>query len=132
MCRTEPSRRREPLWRLAPFIAVALLAAGCSSIGSSIPHAVGGLPEGAPARSDNAPAFPQVHDLPPKRADAILSVAERNKLQADLAAARDGAAQRAAEAEAQTDDGKPKAQAKAAPKPKPGAKAAEKVEAQAR
>jgi hypothetical protein len=111
----------------------AAVLAGCSSIGSNIPHAVGGLPEGTPARSAEAdtPAYPLVHDMPPKRSEAVLSVEERTKLQADLAAARDDAARRAAEAETKTDDGKPKAQAKA-DKPKTAPKTSEKLEAEAR
>ena len=111
-------------------MAAAVLA-GCSSIGSSIPHAIGGLPESTPERSADAPAYPLVHDMPPKRSEAVLSAEERTKLQADLAAARDGATRRAAEAEAKTDDGKPKAQAKA-DKRKTAPKTSEKLEAEAR
>jgi hypothetical protein len=113
------------------ILMAAAVLAGCSSIGSNIPHAVGGLPEGTPARSADTPAYPSVHDMPPKRSEAVLSAEERTKLQADLAAARDGAERRAAEAEAKTDDGKPKAQAKAG-KPKTAPKTSEKLEAEAR
>jgi hypothetical protein len=112
-------------------MAAAVIVAGCSSVGSGIPHAIGGLPEGTPARSADPPVFPQVHDMPPKRSEAVLTAEERTKLQADLAAARDGATRRAAEAEAKTDDGRPKAQAKAT-KPKTETKPGEKLEAEAR
>jgi hypothetical protein len=130
MSRTEQPRRREFSWALVTLTTATVLA-GCSSVGSSIPHAVGGLPEGAPAQPADPAAFPAVHDMPPPRAEAVLSADERKKLQADLAAARDGATRRAAEADAKTDDGKPKAQAKAA-KPKTETKPGEKLEAEAR
>jgi len=113
------------------ILMAAAVLAGCSSIASNVPHAIGGLPEGTPERSADTPAYPLVHDMPPKRSEAVLSAEERTKLQADLAAARDDAARRAAEAERKTDDGKPKAQAKA-DKPKTAPKTSEKLEAEAR
>lgn len=83
---------------LAMFAATAIT--GCSSVLSGLPHQVGGLPEGAPARAADPPAFPQVHDMPPQRSEAVLSTEERKKVEADLAAARENAARRAAEAAA--------------------------------
>ncbi len=62
---------------------------------SSLPPAVGGLPEGTPARSADAPAFPRVHEMPPGRSDGVMSSAERKKAEAELAAARDAAARAA-------------------------------------
>jgi hypothetical protein len=100
MSRTEPSRRREPSWRLVLSMGAAMVISGCSSVLSGLPHQVGGLREGAPERSADPPAFPQVHDMPPKRSEAVLTAEERKKVEADLAAARENAARRAAEAEA--------------------------------
>jgi hypothetical protein len=82
------------------LIVALTTAAGCSSVLSEMPHQMGGLPEGTPARAETPPAYPAVHDMPPKRAQTVLSEQDRKKLEADLAAARDGAARRAAEAEA--------------------------------
>lgn len=104
MSRAEPSRRRERRWAPAFALTVALAAAnavaGCSSVLSQLPQAAGGLPDGVPERPEAPPAFPAVHDMPPKRSDAVLSEAERKKLEADLAAARDKAAKQATEAQA--------------------------------
>lgn len=85
--------------RVMRLIAVAALAgalAGCSSILSEMPQAVGGLPEGVPDRPATAPGFPSVNDLPRQRSDAPLTEAERKKVVDDLAAARAAAARRAA------------------------------------
>lgn len=100
MSRTEPTRRRVPTWNLVLAIGIAMAIAGCSSVFSSLPPAVGGLPEGTPARSADAPAFPRVHEMPPSRSDGVMSSAERKKAEAELAAARDAAARRATEANA--------------------------------
>ena len=81
-------------------MGAAMVISGCSSVLSGLPHQVGGLREGAPERSADPPAFPQVHDMPPKRSEAVLTAEERKKVEADLAAARENAARRAAEAEA--------------------------------
>jgi hypothetical protein len=67
---------------------------------SSLPPAVGGLPEGTPERATNLPNFPRVHEMPPERSEGVLSRAERKKVESDLAAARDNAARRATEATA--------------------------------
>lgn len=82
------------------MIAATTAIAGCSSVLSGLPPQVGGLPEGTPARSADPPAFPQVHDMPPQRSEAVLSAEERKKVEADLAAARESATRRAAEAAA--------------------------------
>ena len=82
------------------MIAATTAIAGCSSVLSGLPHQVGGLPEGTPARAADPPAFPQVHDMPPQRSEAVLSTEERKKVEADLAAARESATRRAAEAAA--------------------------------
>lgn len=92
MSRTEPSRRREPLWGLAMTLFAATLIAGCSSVMSSLPEKMGGLPEGAPARPETPAEYPKVHDMPPKRTDTPLTDKERRRLEIELAAARDGKA----------------------------------------
>lgn len=132
MSRTDPSRRREPLWALALLAAgiAALVGPGCSSVLSQLPEKVGGLPEGTPERSETQPAYPQVHAMPPKRSEAVLTDKQREKLEADLAAAREDAARRAADAEAGA-AGKP-AKLKAVAKAKTKAKAEANAEAAAR
>jgi hypothetical protein len=81
-------------------ISVATVIGGCSSVVSSLPPAVGGLPEGTPERSANLPDFPRVHEMPPKRSEGVLSREERKKVESDLAAARDNTERRATEATA--------------------------------
>jgi hypothetical protein len=73
----------------ALLVAAAVILPGCSSyIGDHVPTAAGGLPDGAPQRSADPPAYPAVHDMPPVRDQAVLSEEEQKKLEADLAAAR--------------------------------------------
>jgi hypothetical protein len=61
-------------------VAAALLLsaalAGCSSVVDNIPHAMGGLPDGVPARPAAPPAYPAVHDA--------LSEVESKRLREDL------------------------------------------------
>ena len=80
---------------LAAFglLATAVALAGCgATIGDYAPTAIGGLPEGTPKRPTQSSAYPAVHDMPPPRATQVLTDAERNKLEGDLAAARARAA----------------------------------------
>jgi hypothetical protein len=72
------------------------LLAGCSSTIEKLPAAVGGLPADAPERTETPVAYPAVHDMPPPRSNAVLSADEQKKAAADLAAARDRQAKRAA------------------------------------
>ncbi|MFY9700303.1 MAG: hypothetical protein WAU59_14850 [Rhodoplanes sp.] len=88
------------MWHIVLALGAATVIAGCSSVISSLPTAVGGLPEGTPERSADPPAFPRVHEMPPQRSEGVLSGAERKKVESDLAAARDNAARRATEASA--------------------------------
>ena len=88
------------MWHIVLAISAATVIAGCSSIFSSLPSAVGGLPEGTPERSADPPAFPRVHEMPPQRSEGVLSRAEVKKVESDLAAARDNATRRATEATA--------------------------------
>ena len=48
-----------------------------------------GLPANTPARPDTPGEFLPVHDLPPPRQDAVLDAQQQEKVEKDLAAARD-------------------------------------------
>jgi hypothetical protein len=78
-------------------VALACSLASCSSVLSELPTQMGGLPEGSPERPANSPAYPAVHDMPPPRAGAVLTEAEKNQVEAELAAMRQEQARRAAE-----------------------------------
>src|SRR5947209_2965641 len=72
---------------------------GCSTSIADLPLI--GTPADAPARPKEAGSYLPVHDLPPDREQAAMPPAERQKLQAELKAARDrqaaaGAAQNGA------------------------------------
>jgi hypothetical protein len=98
---TSRSRSHWPVVRCA--FAVALFAAagflgGCSAgstVADHFPTALGGLPEGTPQRSNTTSAYPAVHDMPPPRQTTVLTDAEQTKLESDLAAARNRAAEAA-------------------------------------
>jgi hypothetical protein len=85
------------------FAAAALMVAaaglaGCSAgsmMADHTPSALGGLPEGAPQRSNKPSAYPAVHDMPPPRGSAVLTDAEQKKLEDDLIAARNRTASEA-------------------------------------
>jgi hypothetical protein len=81
---------------LALLGGCSLLLPACSSVLSDMPASVGGLPKDAPARADNAPVYPAVHDMPPPRANAVLTEDEKKRLEAELAAMRAEQAKRAA------------------------------------
>ena len=75
------------LTRLESLAAAVLLAAtltGCSSVIDNVPHSMGGLPDGTPARSAAPPSYPAVHDMPPSRRDTALTEAESKRLREDL------------------------------------------------
>jgi hypothetical protein len=88
------SRSQRSFSRRAAATALVLagvtLVAGCSatSIADHVPTAAGGLPEAAP-RSAKPLAYPAVHDMPPPRDNTVLSGDEQQKLETELAAARD-------------------------------------------
>ena len=73
------------LW--AALAALVLLQACSTAQIDTIPHAVGGLPEGAPPRAAEAPTYPAVHDMPPDRA-TLLDAEQQKRLHDDLIAAR--------------------------------------------
>jgi hypothetical protein len=74
-----------------PLAAVMLLGllAGCASAFDSLPHAAGGLPAEAPARSAEQAAYPDVHNMPPDRRAPVMNEAEKKQAENDLIALRD-------------------------------------------
>jgi len=78
-------------------IALACTLASCSSVLSELPTQLGGLPEGTPERPASSRAYPAVNDMPPPRAGAVLTEAEKNQVEAELAVMRQEQARRAAE-----------------------------------
>jgi hypothetical protein len=75
----------------ALLLAVAAILPGCSSggvVGDHMPTAAGGLPQGAPQRPAQPAPYPAVHDMPPPRAQTVLSDEEQKKLEDELIAAR--------------------------------------------
>lgn len=73
-------------------IAACLMLSACSSvshvIADSWPRALGGLPEGVPPRPDSPSAYQPVHAMPPPRETKPLTQAEREKMEAEMAASR--------------------------------------------
>jgi hypothetical protein len=77
---------------LRSLVGIALLAAllsGCSSLFSELPTSMGGMSAGVPERAATPTAYPAVHDMPPPRSTAVLTEQERQRAEAELAAARD-------------------------------------------
>ena len=70
----------------------ALTGCASQSIGESLPASLGGLPESVPKRSAEPAAYPAVHDMPPTRAAAPMTEAERKRLREELTAERERAA----------------------------------------
>jgi hypothetical protein len=71
------------------LLAAAVALSGCAStVGDTMPHAIGGLPDNAPARPATPPVYPSVHDRPKDRANSVLSGSDQKKLEDELAAAR--------------------------------------------
>ena len=93
-CRSEVETRPCTSCILAALlIAGAVMITGCAStVADRTPTAVGGLPEGAPARPSTPSAYPAVNDLPPARGSAVLTSAEQKRLEDELAEARNRAA----------------------------------------
>ena len=79
-------RLRRP--RLFAVLAALVLLPACSTAQfDAIPHAVGGLPEGAPKRAAEPPAYPAVHAMPPDRG-TLLDAEQQKRLHDDLIATR--------------------------------------------
>jgi len=94
------SQRPAPRRALAAALAAGAIAlAGCSAggmVADHLPNAVGGLPDGTPQRPASSRPYPAVNDMPPPRATTVLTDAETRKLESDLIAARNRAAEAAA------------------------------------
>ncbi len=69
------------------LLIAALALGGCSTTIADLPAV--GTPADAPERPKEAGAYLPVHDLPPDRVDAVISPAERAKIEAELIAARE-------------------------------------------
>jgi hypothetical protein len=81
------NRKKRALALGALLLSSALALGGCSTSIADLPLV--GTPADAPARPKEAGAYLPVHDLPPDREEAAMAPAERAKLAAELAAARD-------------------------------------------
>jgi hypothetical protein len=83
-----PPKRSRRGGQLAAALLLIGVLGGCSSVVENVPSALGGLPEGVPARSAGPAAYPAVHDMPPSRQDSALTEAERKRLRDELNATR--------------------------------------------
>jgi hypothetical protein len=81
------NRKKRALALGALLLSSALALGGCSTSIADLPLV--GTPADAPARPKEAGAYLPVHDLPPDREEAAMAPAERAKMAAELAAARD-------------------------------------------
>jgi len=88
--RSQEHRNRIRWRRAVPiglFLAGGLLSA-CGAALSELPAPIG-LPKDAPARSAIQPEFPAVHDMPPPRANTVMTDKERKDLEKELSAERE-------------------------------------------
>jgi hypothetical protein len=81
------NRKKGALALGALLLSSALALGGCATSIADLPLV--GTPADAPARPKEAGAYLPVHDLPPDREESALPPAERAKIAAELAAARD-------------------------------------------
>lgn len=81
-----PSDRQRRTLLAAALLCAGLALAGCSSQLADLPGI--GTPADAPARPKEPGAFLPVNDLPPDR-DEVMDQKTRDKIQAELIAARD-------------------------------------------
>ena len=125
------ANRRGMVLASGALLIAALALGGCSTTIADLPAV--GTPADAPERPREAGSYLPVHDLPPDRVDAVISPAERAKIEAELIAARERQATATA---TETKDGKVKPEPKPDPKPaaksKSGAKSEAKSEAKSR
>jgi hypothetical protein len=84
------------------LVACALALAGCSTSIADLP--ILGTPADAPARPKEAGSFLPVNNLPPDRDETAMDDATRNRMKAELVAAR---AQQAAAAAANASPASP-------------------------
>jgi len=94
------SRATSPIIRALRFVIPAagmVAAAGlsaCGSISQNLASTMSQMPAvgvsgSAPARPENPPPYPAVHDLPPPRERTVLTEIEQQKLEDDLVNDRD-------------------------------------------
>jgi hypothetical protein len=86
--------RPKRLLVVVALVACALALAGCSTSIADLP--VVGTPADAPARPKEPGSFLPVNNLPPDRDEAAMDQATRDKIKAELAAARAKQAEAAA------------------------------------
>jgi hypothetical protein len=79
--------RTKTLVAAGALLLSALALGGCSISIADLPLV--GTPEDAPARSKQADPYLPVEDLPPGRDQATIAPADRDKMKAELLAARD-------------------------------------------
>jgi hypothetical protein len=72
---------------MGALVLSALVLGGCSISIADLPLV--GTPEDAPARSKQADPYLPVEELPPGRDQATIAPADRDKMKAELLAARD-------------------------------------------
>ena len=97
--RPEPCLR----WQVWAVLAVATALSACTTAQiDQIPHSVGGLPEGAPARPATPAAYPAVHDMPPQRAQPLLDEEQQKRLESDLLKVRNRQAPEQAKKQSKT------------------------------
>lgn len=87
---------------IAVPLATQLTLSGCAAggMGDQLPHSMGGLPQGAPARPDKPHAYPGVYDTPAPRSTKPLDDTEQLRLQQDLQNLRDHQEKTAADPDA--------------------------------
>jgi len=82
-------QRSGPGRRVGRVLVLLATLTGCTTSQiDQIPHSIGGLPEGAPARPAAQMAYPAVHDMPPQRAQPLLDEEEQKRLEKDLTKVR--------------------------------------------
>ncbi|RDV05594.1 hypothetical protein DXH78_14045 [Undibacter mobilis] len=76
---------------IAVPLGAQLALSGCAAggMGDQLPHAMGGLPQSAPARPDKPYAYPGVYDTPAARSTKPLDDTEQLRLQRELQGVRD-------------------------------------------
>jgi hypothetical protein len=82
---------RPSAWLAPPaVILTSAVLCGCAgNLGDSLPQSMGGMPAGAPERPAADYAYPAVHDMPPERPVPTLSEDQQQRVERELAAARD-------------------------------------------
>jgi hypothetical protein len=80
-------KARAKNWTMAALALLALALGGCATSVADLPLV--GVPSDAPARPQEPPAYPAVHDLPAPREQNAMDLSEQAKIQKELVAARD-------------------------------------------